>query len=62
MTFLTFRQKQQIEELAQQLRVIMEKDPEAFKQNMLDALKYSSSHYQITCRMEEAVRCENMNK
>lgn len=62
MTFLTFKQKQQIEELAQQLRVIMEKDPEAFKQNVLDALKYSSSHYQITCRMEEAMKCDNTSK
>ena len=62
MTFLTFEQKKEFEELAQQLKVIAEKDPEAFKQSMLNALKYSSSHYQITCMTEEAMKCENMNK
>lgn len=63
MTYLTFQQKQQFEKLAQELKVIIEKDPEAFKQSILNALKYSSSHYQITCRTEEDMRkCENTNK
>ena len=63
MTYLTFKQKQQFEELVQELKIIAEKDSKAFKQSMLDALKYSSSHYQITCRTEEAMHeCDNMNK
>ena len=63
MTYLTFKQKQQFEDLAQQLKVIAEKDPEAFKQSILNALKYSSSHYQITCRTKEDMReCDYTNK
>ena len=63
MTYLTFKQKQEFESLSQQLKVIAEKDPEAFIQSILNALKYSSSHYQITCRTEEDMRrCDDMNK
>ena len=62
MTFLTFKQIKELEDLAQQLKIIAEKDSEAFKQAMLNALKYSSSHYQITCMTEEAMKCDNTNK
>lgn len=62
MTFLTFKQIEKFEELAQQLKVIAEKDPKAFTQSILNALKYSSPHYQITCMTREAMQCANTSK